>query len=65
MTKNYPLLACGQVLRKFVFFSALIITCLYIYASMSMPPYVVTRVFSLKQEETRTSHGPIPHPLKA
>ena len=25
----------------------------------------VTSTFSLKQGETRTSHGPIPHPLKS
>ena len=36
----------------------------YLNYTKKDPILHVTTTFSLKQGETRTSHGPIPHPLK-
>ena len=37
----------------------------YLNYTKKTPILHVATTFSLKQGETRTSHGPIPHPLKA
>ena len=36
----------------------------YLNSTKKGPILHVTTTFPLKQAETRTSHGPIPHPLK-